>query len=109
LLAGVRRYIATKPEDHPWCNPATWLNQGRWEDEPAGSAEPVPVYRSKAEEQWRYRVWLFRNDAGQWEAEWGPRPGQSGCRAPVEALQAYGFQPRRDPPRVDDDEPLAAE
>jgi hypothetical protein len=33
LLAGVGRYIASKPDDHPWCNPATWLNQGRSEDQ----------------------------------------------------------------------------
>lgn len=35
LLAGVQRYIKTKRPDAPWCNPSTWLNQGRWEDQPA--------------------------------------------------------------------------
>lgn len=35
LTAGVKRYISTKPPDQPWCNPATWLNQQRWKDEPA--------------------------------------------------------------------------
>ena len=35
LLIGLRRYIATKPRDRPWCNPATWLHQDRWLDEPA--------------------------------------------------------------------------
>jgi hypothetical protein len=122
LLDGVRDYIAAKPEDHEWCNPATWLNQGRWDDKPAGSAEPAPVYRSQAEEEWRYRVWRFRSDASQWDAQWGPPPGQSGCRAPADALQAYGFRlqdppqpdpPQQDPPQQDplrvDDEPLAAE
>lgn len=34
LMAAWRRYIA-KTDDRPWCNPATWLNQGRWEDQPA--------------------------------------------------------------------------
>lgn len=34
LIAGLRRYIA-KTDDRPWCNPATWLNQGRWQDQPA--------------------------------------------------------------------------
>jgi len=29
------RYIHEKPPDRAWCNPATWLNQGRWDDEPA--------------------------------------------------------------------------
>jgi len=33
MLAGVERYIAAKPPDRQWCNPATWLNQERWEDQ----------------------------------------------------------------------------
>lgn len=42
IMAGVELYIRTKPADRPWCNPATWLNQGRWEDQPAagGNAKP---------------------------------------------------------------------
>jgi len=40
LLAGVRRYADGKPEDRPWCNPATWLNQGRWDDAPADGSGP---------------------------------------------------------------------
>jgi len=35
MLAGVERYVATKPTDRSWCNPSTWLNQDRWEDQPA--------------------------------------------------------------------------
>lgn len=34
LIAGVQRYVATKPPDRNWCNPATWLNGERWLDEP---------------------------------------------------------------------------
>jgi hypothetical protein len=34
LITGLLRYTA-KTDDRPWCNPATWLNQGRWADEPA--------------------------------------------------------------------------
>jgi hypothetical protein len=42
LMAGLDRYIATKPPDRPWCNPTTWLNQGRWADQPAsGNAPPA--------------------------------------------------------------------
>lgn len=37
LIAGVQRYIATKPPQRDWCNPATFLNQGRWEDDPAAA------------------------------------------------------------------------
>lgn len=39
LMAGLRRYVA-KTDDRPWCNPATWLNQGRWDDAPA-SVQPI--------------------------------------------------------------------
>lgn len=35
ICAGVERYIAEKPPDRPWLNPATFLNQRRWEDAPA--------------------------------------------------------------------------
>lgn len=34
LTEGLDRYIRSKPPDRPWCNPATWLNQQRWKDEP---------------------------------------------------------------------------
>lgn len=35
LVTGLDRYIREKPPDRPWCNPATWLNQHRWKDEPS--------------------------------------------------------------------------
>ncbi len=35
ILDGVRAYIREKPPDRPWLNPATFLNQNRWEDQPA--------------------------------------------------------------------------
>jgi hypothetical protein len=35
LMTGLRRYIENKPDDRNWCNPATWLRQHRWLDEPA--------------------------------------------------------------------------
>jgi len=35
ILAGLERYKETKPEWRSWCNPLTFLNQGRWQDEPA--------------------------------------------------------------------------
>jgi hypothetical protein len=34
LMSGLARYVA-KTDDRPWCNPATWLNGGRWDDQPA--------------------------------------------------------------------------
>jgi uncharacterized protein YdaU (DUF1376 family) len=35
IIAGVERYAREKPPDRPWLNPATFLNQRRWEDQPA--------------------------------------------------------------------------
>jgi uncharacterized protein YdaU (DUF1376 family) len=37
ILAGVDRYIRNKPPYQSWLNPATFLNQRRWEDSPATS------------------------------------------------------------------------
>jgi uncharacterized protein YdaU (DUF1376 family) len=37
LTTGVARYKANKPVDRAWCNPATWLNQERWNDAPSTS------------------------------------------------------------------------
>lgn len=41
IMAGLRRYVA-KTDDRPWCNPATWLYQQRWGDEPAQVARGSP-------------------------------------------------------------------
>lgn len=41
LLAGLQTYIRTKPPDRPWCNPATWLNQERWNDKPAPTSQSL--------------------------------------------------------------------
>lgn len=35
ILAGRDRYVRSKPPDRQWLNPATFLNQDRWADEPA--------------------------------------------------------------------------
>lgn len=34
ILAGVEQYKKSKPAYADYCHPATWLNQGRWMDEP---------------------------------------------------------------------------
>lgn len=35
IIEAVRRYIATKPADQKWLNPASFLDQDRWLDQPA--------------------------------------------------------------------------
>jgi DNA-binding transcriptional ArsR family regulator len=39
LIDAVGRYVESKPPDRPWCQPATWLNQKRWLDQPAAAGE----------------------------------------------------------------------
>lgn len=40
ILVGIQNYIRDKPPDRPWLNPATFLNQNRWEDRPAAVGAP---------------------------------------------------------------------
>lgn len=35
IMAGLDRYVRDKPPDRPWLNPATFLNQQRFNDQPA--------------------------------------------------------------------------
>ena len=66
ILLGVERYIRDKPPDRSWLNPATFLNQRRWEDEPAQTpcalAKPkerdlrsVPDNLLSADDYWKKR------------------------------------------------------
>ncbi len=41
IMDGVRSYIRDKPPDRPWLNPATFLNQDRWADQPAPPIVPA--------------------------------------------------------------------
>jgi uncharacterized protein YdaU (DUF1376 family) len=44
ILAGLRVYVG-KTDDRPWCNLSTWLNQDRWNDQPAQVARGQPPPR----------------------------------------------------------------
>jgi hypothetical protein len=55
IMDGARRYIRDKPPDRPWLNPATFLNQNRWEDRPAptqisAAAKPLTEYQRQQNE-----------------------------------------------------------
>jgi hypothetical protein len=41
IMAGLRRYVATKPADRAWMNPQTFLNGDRWGDQPAPVVVPM--------------------------------------------------------------------
>lgn len=40
IMAGLERYVRSKPPDRPWLNPATFLNQERFNDQPAVASIP---------------------------------------------------------------------
>lgn len=49
IMAGLARYVASKPVDRAWLNPATFFNQDRWDDQPAkvipmARGSPAPVF-----------------------------------------------------------------
>jgi len=94
LIDGVALYVRTKPHDRHYCNPATWLNGERWLDEPenAGAAP----YRAatpastidfgngcSAPRDTIRKIW----SSGKWPPDWGPPPGQQGCRIPADLIE----------------------
>lgn len=56
LMAGLEVYRRTKPAHVDWCNPATWLNQKRWEDAPAVTA--AKSVETEAERRRRMQAWV---------------------------------------------------
>ena len=96
LFTGRDRYVRSKPADRAWCNPATWLNEHRWLDQPASPlAATEPVTASSATDP---RIDLgggitaphssIRSiwSKGRWPPDWGPEPGKPGCRVPPETM-----------------------
>lgn len=61
IMAGLQRYVA-KTDDRHWCNPATWLFQQRWEDQPAQMARGSPQ-PSKAPTQAEVFAFIARNSS----------------------------------------------
>ena len=68
LLDALERYKRTKPDWKVWCNPATWLNQERWNDVPADATNRKipddsgllagPEEHQAAHERWKARMGL---------------------------------------------------
>ena len=55
ILAGVEQYRRNKPAYADWCYPATFLNQGRWMDEPDHPSRQgwACTHQPTCESQWR--------------------------------------------------------
>ena len=113
LKSGVERYIASKPPDRPWCNPSTWLNQGRWGDHPAtDTAKQVAAASPPLDDPkidfgggvtWPEKsviraIQRFDHDPQSWPHIIGWPPGDPSCRVPPrlidQARAMAGMAPR---------------
>lgn len=99
ILTGLERYCREKPADRPWLNPATFLNQRRFEDQPATSTSSSLTDSAPRIDFGGGIVWPeptvlavlahWRKDAATWPADrLGPPPGAPGCRVPERLLEA---------------------
>jgi hypothetical protein len=85
LIAAVKRYVATKPEDIHFKNPGTWLHGGCWLDVPATAAPATPTEDAETA-QWRSRVTSFMERGFWMKDQWGPKPGDQDCKVPANLL-----------------------
>lgn len=82
ILAGLDRYVASKPPNHPWMNPATWLNGEHWNDQPSyvangnghsnGHANAEPPPRQTRDEYLETLLGLYAK-THEWNDVWGER------------------------------------
>jgi len=102
LLAAVDRYVRTKPSDRVWCNPSTWLRQGRWADVRAAEVQGEaarradtrhgPMYHGRTVDKWHWGVRMFV-ERKYWPPSYGPKPGEDGCLCPRAVLAAFNIAP----------------
>ena len=104
LLDGLKRYIAGKPPDRPWCNPATWLNQDRWLDQPAattgGAETAAPAKDWSLPENRRECIEFYLEHIDDEAARWDPKWGDPPTEAEIAACRAEGSG--AEPESVDD-------
>jgi len=101
IMVGLDRYIREKPPDRPWLNPATFLNQDRFNDEPAipdANAKPSRITNAEQSAAAMARV-LARLDGrgggeaeppGSGEGDGGPAIGDRGVREPLALAARHG-------------------
>jgi len=97
LVEAIGRYIDAKPADRAYCNPSTWLNQGRWQDVPSSTAAPaVTTNPTKAltDDDWRSAIRRFKADNKWPGVGYGPQPGYGGCVVPTQILAEFNLESR---------------
>lgn len=68
--------------------PASWLNDGGFDDEQEDGAPVVRDPRTFGDEDWRRRL-KFSQENSTWDdAAWGPEPGEPGCLVPSHLILA---------------------
>lgn len=85
IVDGVRNYIRDKPPDRSWLNPATFLNQNRWEDRPAPVAKPLTAHQQRQLES-KEALDALRNASGRSDfgvQRYDPSNGQAGVHSGV--------------------------
>lgn len=88
LIASAARYAASHPDPEFVPMPSTWLNGGRWEDDPQPSLAPDEPWwmdtekvRQITDDQWRGSIAKYAN--GIWPPDrLGPAPGNPRCVVP---------------------------
>jgi hypothetical protein len=97
LVEAIGQYINAKPADRAYCNPSTWLNQGRWLDALSPTAAPaVTTNPTKAltDDEWRSALRRFRADSKWPGVGYGPQPGYGGCVVPTKILAEFNLESR---------------
>lgn len=90
LIAATKAYIARKPERIDWANPATWLNGGRWQDEPALIPNsPAEAAKSRTDDDWLPIVQRYVSTRTWPATGWGPEPGYAGCEVPAHLVVKF--------------------
>jgi hypothetical protein len=84
VIERVRFYERTKPADRAFCNPATWLGQGRWLDSDPGEEGEANI--EEVCKTWKERLEGHYHRREPWPPFWGPKPGEAGCTLPAQVL-----------------------
>lgn len=88
ILVGLDRYQRTKPPDREWMNPANWLQNERWTDEPASTANQT---RDKPHDTiFGALAGIVEEGRGIGEREAGPDGGGEGFAGPEGADRFRG-------------------
>lgn len=104
LMAGVQRYIDSKPEPKFTKHPETWLSKGCWDDgisaaEPAADFTRPPWEREGlTREEWRKLQGVGSDKAGRTQVRSSPGMVENGSDQPQELPLSSGATLRKDEP-----------